>query len=73
MAVPLCILNTAFSMVSLGNMNLILGSCAWIGSLATDNANLVWKSARLLPVRLNESISFAAIPEVLIAGIISTR
>ena len=46
-------------------MNLILGSCAWIGSLATDNANLVWKSARSLPVRLNESISFTAIPAML--------
>ena len=39
--VPDCILNTAFSIVLEGKMNLILGSWSWTGSLAAARANLV--------------------------------
>jgi len=70
--VPLCILNIAFSIVLEGRINLIVGSCACTGSLAAVRANLLWKIARPFPCKLNDSISFAAIPEVLIAGCSST-
>ena len=68
-----CIVKTAFSLVLPGNTNLINGSWLCTASLAAARANLLWNIGRLFPVRLNDSISLAAIPSVLIPGCSSTR
>ena len=72
-AAAVCILKTAFRLVRPGNTNLINGSWFCTGSLAAARANLLWNIGRLFPVRLNDRISLAAIPFVLMPGCSSTR